>query len=98
MMGLPRAGSITIAREGIVPTVSNKDLEKLELPYTVIGHSSLGTPSLHIALTGKGIKAIAAQVEDDDTVHINQWADVTEHGQKVRHYGNITVRRAKNEK
>ena len=37
--------------------------------YTIIGHSCL-LPSFSLNLRGKGLKAIASMIEDEDTVRI----------------------------
>ena len=40
-----------------------------DIPYTVIGHSLL-TPAFAISLTGKGLKAIAEKIKEEDVVRI----------------------------
>ena len=71
--------------------INNEELENL--PYTVIGHTAIPSPTMHIALTGKGLKSIADQVEDEDTVHIKMWSDYSNEGASAKHYQRITVSR-----
>jgi len=66
-----------------------KTLEKL--PYTVVGHSHLGKPSLHLTLTGEGILAIAKKVKKGDLVRYETWSDVTEECEKEHHYSRWTL-------
>ena len=68
-----------------------------DLPYTVVGHTPIPSPTLAITLTGAGIKALAAQITDDDRVRIKEWADCSDEGRKERYYQRITIIRKKPE-
>lgn len=62
-----------------------------ELPYTIVGHSSVPKPKIHITLTAKGIKAIAEQCEDGDYIYIDIWEDITDHCNSLKYHSQITV-------
>lgn len=61
------------------------------LPYTVVGGTSIPNPSNSILFTAKGIKAIAEQVEEGDLIRYKEWKDVTEEGENVRYYSRWTI-------
>lgn len=71
------------------------EVEMKDLPYTVVGHTGIPHPVLSILLTGKGIKEIAKRIEDEDMVRITEWSDFSNKGQERKHYGEISVVKAK---
>ncbi len=62
-----------------------------DLPYTVIGGSGFPNPKRRICFTGKGIKAIAEKVSDEDTVVYEAWKDCSDECEKVKHYSRWSV-------
>ena len=63
----------------------NKEIIK-DMPYTVIGGSSLPEPKRRLVLTGEGIKHLAKLVNNNDIVVYTDWEDFTEEGEVVKHY------------
>lgn len=63
----------------------------VDQPYTVVSHTAIPHPVASILLTGKGIKALAAQVGDDDMVRIKHWSDFTDEGNTERYHQRITI-------
>ena len=61
------------------------------MPYTVVGYSSIPEPKLSILLTGKGIHELAKRMDIDDCVRIEEWSDITEECEKKKHYQRITI-------
>lgn len=61
------------------------------LPYLIVGHSSVPNPSISILLTGEGIKELAKRMKNEDRCRITVWSDVTERGESKKHYQEITI-------
>ena len=66
-----------------------------DMPYTVVGHSSINAPLLNIVLTAAGIKELAKRMNDEDMVSITEWSDYTNECQEIKHYGKIEIIRKK---
>lgn len=61
--------------------------EKLtDLPYTVIAGSAVPLPKRRMCFTGKGIKAIASKVSNEDTVVYEEWKNCSNKCEDVKHY------------
>lgn len=69
----------------------NDEITQKNMPYTVVGHTSIPSPRLSIVLTAKGIKELAKRTGEHDLVRIAEWSDVTEECEKKSHYGRITI-------
>ena len=61
------------------------------LPYTVISGTSTPVPRKRFCFTGEGIKAIAEQISNEDTVVYTSWADYSNECKMVRYYSKWTV-------
>jgi len=58
-----------------------------DLPYTVIGGTSLSYPKQRIIFTGKGIKELAKRIaKDEDSVVYESWADCTNECTELKHF------------
>lgn len=73
----------------------DKEIEQKNLPYTVVGHTSIPKPILSILLTAEGIKELAKRTKKGDMVRITEWSDVSEECYKESHYGKITIIKSK---
>lgn len=65
--------------------------ESIEVPYTVVGHSSMGDGSLHILFTAEGLKAISDKIKEGDLVRYETWSDISDRGKTQRHYSEWTI-------
>ena len=70
-----------------------KKIELTDLPYTVIGHTSVPLPILSISLTAQGIKKLAKRTKNSDVIRIEQWQDVNNECNSIKHYGRIIILR-----
>lgn len=78
--------------------MKDKEITIKDLPYTVVGSTSIPTPKNSILFTAKGIKAIADKAEEDDLIRYEAWNDVTEEGNNVKHYSKWTIIKKEKEK
>lgn len=66
--------------------------ELTDLPYTVVIEGSGFPPSKRrICFTGKGIKAIASKVSDEDRIVYESWEDCTNECENIKHYSRWSV-------
>lgn len=70
-----------------------KDEVQQDMPYTIVGHSSVGNPMLSIIMTAEGIKELAKRMNERDRVRFEEWKDLTNECQDVKHYSRITILR-----
>lgn len=61
-------------------------IEVKNLPYTVVGHSSIPTPKLSILFTAEGIKALAKKVRKGDMLRYETWTDFTNECRDEKYY------------
>lgn len=69
----------------------SEEIEQVNLPYTVVGHSSIPNPELSILLTAEGIKELAKRTKKGDMVRITEWSDISKECEKKSHYQKITI-------
>ena len=72
-----------------------KEKELENMPYTVVGHSSMGDGRLHITLTGEGILHLAKKVKKDDLVCYTTWTDISDEGRKKTYYSKWEISKKK---
>lgn len=71
------------------------EIEQKNMPYTVVGHTSVPDPVLSILLTAEGIKELAKRTEKGDSVRIRIWSDVSKECESKKHYQRITIIKGK---
>lgn len=72
-------------------TITKKPKKFKNLPYTIVGGTSLPRPKMRIVLTGEGIKEMAKQIKKTDSVEIVQWADCNKEADEMRYYQRIAI-------
>ena len=68
-----------------------KEIEQKNLPYTVVGHTSVSILRFSILLTAEGIKELAKRMKKGDMVRITEWSDISQECEKNIHYQKITI-------
>lgn len=64
-----------------------------DMPYTIVGSTSMPQPIHTLTLTAAGIKELAERTKPTDLVKIEQWQDYTDRGEHVRYYQRFVILR-----
>ena len=61
------------------------------LPYTIVGHTSLPQPRFSMLLTAEGIKELANRMKKEDKCRITIWEDSNDENQSKKYFQKITI-------
>lgn len=71
--------------------ITDKEEVQKNLPYFVVGSSSMPTPRLSYVFTAEGIKELAKRTKKGDMVRVESWSDVSDECESKKHYGRVTI-------